>query len=159
MTQQLQRRLGVTADGDFGPITLRAVRGFQVSHGLVVDGIVGPATRGALGLPAGPVLRANPIYFPKPVKRAHRVHRVIRLTSKPVHHKTPVRSHPAPKALSIGATIRLRNDATAEVIDNPRDGMWLLCRYLSSPDDPDQVGETEPVFVHDVAEMLQDPQT
>lgn len=63
--RQLQQRLGVVADGEFGPITLRAVEGFQASHGLVVDGIVGPATRAALGLPAGPILRANPIYFPK----------------------------------------------------------------------------------------------
>jgi peptidoglycan hydrolase-like protein with peptidoglycan-binding domain len=65
MVMQLQRRLGVVADGDFGPITLAAVKRFQASHGLVVDGIVGPATRAALGLPPGPVLRANPIYFPK----------------------------------------------------------------------------------------------
>ncbi len=120
MTQQLQRRLGVAADGDFGPITLRAVKGFQVSHGLVVDGIVGPATRAALGLPAGPVLRANPIYFPKPVKRTHHAHRVTRLTSKPVHHKARLRSHPAPKALSIGATIRLMQ----ERLGIPADGQF-----------------------------------
>jgi peptidoglycan hydrolase-like protein with peptidoglycan-binding domain len=63
--RQLQRRLRVVADGEFGPITLRAVEAFQASHGLVVDGIVGPATRAALGLPPGPILRANPTYFPK----------------------------------------------------------------------------------------------
>jgi hypothetical protein len=57
------------------------------------------------------------------------------------------------REVPVGATVRLSNDATAEVIDNPRDGMWLLCRYLTSPDDPDKVGETEPVFVHDVAGM------
>jgi peptidoglycan hydrolase-like protein with peptidoglycan-binding domain len=55
----------VAADGKFGPITLRAVESFQASHGLVVDGIVGPVTRAALGLPPGPILRANPIYFPQ----------------------------------------------------------------------------------------------
>src|SRR5205823_10530697 len=65
MVMQLQRRLGVVADGEFGPITLGAVKRFQASHGLVVDGIVGPATHAALGLPAGPILRANPTYFPK----------------------------------------------------------------------------------------------
>jgi hypothetical protein len=68
---QLQRRLGVAADGEFGPITLGAVKRFQAGHGLVVDGIVGPATRAALGLPAGPLLRANPIYFPKPVTNGY----------------------------------------------------------------------------------------
>ena len=41
----LQRALGVTADGDFGPITLHAVKAFQARHGLLVDGQVGPHTR------------------------------------------------------------------------------------------------------------------
>lgn len=48
--RRLQRRLGVSADGAFGPQTDRAVRRFQRRHGLVADGIVGPMTRGKLGL-------------------------------------------------------------------------------------------------------------
>jgi hypothetical protein len=46
----IQRQLGITADGVFGPMTERAVKRFQRRHDLVPDGIVGPLTRGALGL-------------------------------------------------------------------------------------------------------------
>ncbi len=55
----LQRALGITADGVFGPVTEQVVRSFQADHGLVVDGIVGPQTRAALGLGAGPALRTS----------------------------------------------------------------------------------------------------
>src|ERR671916_83204 len=48
--RSIQRELGITADGVFGPLTERAVKRFQSRHDLVPDGIVGPLTRGALGL-------------------------------------------------------------------------------------------------------------
>lgn len=41
---KVQRKVGATADGDFGPITERAVRVWQRKHKLLVDGIVGPKT-------------------------------------------------------------------------------------------------------------------
>lgn len=44
----LQQRLGVPADGKFGPQTEAAVRAFQARNGLVADGVVGPKTWGAL---------------------------------------------------------------------------------------------------------------
>jgi murein DD-endopeptidase MepM/ murein hydrolase activator NlpD len=45
----LQTKLGITADGAFGPNTKKAVVTFQKGHGLVADGIVGPMTWKALG--------------------------------------------------------------------------------------------------------------
>jgi cell wall-associated NlpC family hydrolase len=45
-----QHALGVTADGEFGPITRSAVESFQRAHGLEVDGVIGPITAAALGL-------------------------------------------------------------------------------------------------------------
>jgi peptidoglycan hydrolase-like protein with peptidoglycan-binding domain len=48
--RSIQQELGILADGVFGAQTERAVKRFQRSHDLVPDGIVGPLTRGALGL-------------------------------------------------------------------------------------------------------------
>src|SRR6185312_4618005 len=52
----VQRALGISADGDYGPVTVRAVRAFQAQHGLFVDGQVGPHTSAALHVHlSGPV--------------------------------------------------------------------------------------------------------
>ena len=48
--QQLLNKHGahLAVDGDFGPATLGAVKSYQSSHGLSVDGIVGPLTKASL---------------------------------------------------------------------------------------------------------------
>jgi peptidoglycan DL-endopeptidase CwlO len=56
VTMALQRLLGVSADGEYGPITRAAVRRYQQARGLLVDGIAGPQTLGALGLPTNVTL-------------------------------------------------------------------------------------------------------
>ena len=44
----MQEALGISADGDFGPGTERALKEWQAANGLVADGIAGPATLGEL---------------------------------------------------------------------------------------------------------------
>jgi peptidoglycan hydrolase-like protein with peptidoglycan-binding domain len=49
----LQRRLGIAADGNFGPLTDQAVRNWQAAHSLTTDGIVGPQTWASLSASGG----------------------------------------------------------------------------------------------------------
>src|SRR4051812_49354538 len=49
-TRQIQKALGIKADGVMGPKTRRALKRFQKAHGLKADGVAGPATLEALGL-------------------------------------------------------------------------------------------------------------
>ena len=52
--------------------------------------------------------------------------------------------------LAPGTTVTLVNGAAAEIVDNPRDGIWLFARYLSAPRDPALVGQEEMIFAQDV---------
>ncbi|HLM10032.1 MAG TPA: transglycosylase family protein [Thermoleophilaceae bacterium] len=91
--RQIQRKLGVPADGVFGPETERAVKAFQREHGLLADGIVGPLTRGALGLEPfsrSAVRRAS---------RSVRLPRILRLIAE-------CESGGNPRAVSPGGTYR-----------------------------------------------------
>jgi hypothetical protein len=67
----LQKKLGVEADGDFGPVTEKAVKDFQSKHNLEPDGIVGPKTWVALGVGSGKCVDPSVIYLPLGVHITH----------------------------------------------------------------------------------------
>lgn len=69
--RSLQRALAVLgasldADGTFGAQTERAVRDFQARSGMEVDGIVGPATKTAIGAALGGHPTPSPAQIPSP---------------------------------------------------------------------------------------------
>jgi hypothetical protein len=49
-----------------------------------------------------------------------------------------------------GTKLRLRGDILAVVDDNPRDGMWIVVRYLEKPDGPVDSDALEMVMADDV---------
>jgi peptidoglycan hydrolase-like protein with peptidoglycan-binding domain len=55
LVKQVQAKIGVVPDGDFGPKTEAAVRAFQRARGMVPDGIVGPQTWAVLDTVPTPV--------------------------------------------------------------------------------------------------------
>ncbi len=56
--------------------------------------------------------------------------------------------------LEPGRKIMLANGVTAEVVSNPRDGVWIFARYVSSAGDVSLVGTEEMVFAQDVVGVL-----
>ena len=56
--------------------------------------------------------------------------------------------------LELGDKIAMLNGATAEVMTNPMDGVWIFPRYLAYPYDPSLEGSDEMFFVQDIAEVL-----
>lgn len=58
--KKLQSKLGLTADGSFGPGTEKAVKAWQTANGLKADGIVGDGTWSKLFGESAPVAAAKP---------------------------------------------------------------------------------------------------
>jgi len=49
-----------------------------------------------------------------------------------------------------GTRLRLKGGIIAVVDDNPRDGMWIVVKYLETPDGPVESDQIEMVMTDDV---------
>jgi len=56
--------------------------------------------------------------------------------------------------LETGVKIATTAGATVEVVENPKDGVWVFAKYLTSPDNPDLVGSEDMFFAQDIVEVL-----
>ena len=56
--------------------------------------------------------------------------------------------------LEDGVKIATIAGATAEVVENPKDGVWVFAKYLTCPDDPSLVGTEDMFFAADIVEVL-----
>lgn len=55
--------------------------------------------------------------------------------------------------LKPGDKLLLRENVTAEVLENMEDGMWVQVRYVDVPGDAGQVGEVELCHAQDIVRV------
>ncbi len=57
--------------------------------------------------------------------------------------------------LEPGDQFKTTSGGTAEVVMNPKDGLWVVIRYLEPPsDEPDKAGAEDMVYVDGVGELV-----
>ena len=57
------------------------------------------------------------------------------------------------RLLEPGTRVGLADGSTAEIVSNPKDGIWVFARYLVSASDASLVGSEEMVFAQDIVEI------
>jgi putative chitinase len=64
LVKQLQEKLGIVADGNFGPMTEKSLKEWQTKNGLTADGVAGPVTLSKMGIEI-PTIKKEPLKLDK----------------------------------------------------------------------------------------------
>ena len=59
------------------------------------------------------------------------------------------------RTMADGTRVETTDGATAEVVSNPHDGIWLLIRYITNPEDPSLEGTEDMLWVDNVAGVIE----
>ena len=57
--------------------------------------------------------------------------------------------------LAAGSKVATTAGATVEIVDNPKDGVWVFGKYLVCPEAPSLVGNEDMFFAQDIVEVLE----
>ena len=58
--------------------------------------------------------------------------------------------------LKVGTKVVLADGDILQIIDNPQDGMWLVCRRLTRGGATSVEDSEETVFVHDIVDLVRE---
>jgi putative chitinase len=64
LVKQLQEKLGIVADGNFGLMTEKTLKEWQTKNGLTADGVAGPVTLSKMGIEI-PIVKKEPLKLDK----------------------------------------------------------------------------------------------
>jgi hypothetical protein len=60
------------------------------------------------------------------------------------------------RLLEPGTRAALADGSIVEIVSNPRDGIWVFARYLSSPADASRAGTEDMIFAQDIVETIEE---